>query len=146
MDIMTAAPPAVRRSRRIPLTTGPAAAARARSQVRAAIRAWDVPVDCDAAVLLASELVANAITHQESGTVLVALTCEHGQFRVDVHDTCDAEPELADAPADAETGRGLMLVHILSSEWGWYRTTAGKAVYFVLAYPETERMARPRSA
>jgi len=37
-------------------------------------------------------------------------------------------------PADAETGRGLMLVTSLSTEWGFYRTPAGKAVYFTLAF------------
>jgi hypothetical protein len=41
---------------------------------------------------------------------------------------------LEDAPADAETGRGLMLVATLSAEWGYYRTPAGKAVYFTLAF------------
>jgi anti-sigma regulatory factor (Ser/Thr protein kinase) len=146
MDIMTAARPAVRHSRRIPLTAGPAAAAAARSQVQAAIRAWDVPVDPAVAVLLASELVTNAITHTHSGTILVALTCGQGELRVDVHDTSVAEPALVDAPADAESGRGLLLVHDLSAEWGWYRTTAGKAVYFTLSYPVRGPVARPRSA
>ena len=41
---------------------------------------------------------------------------------------------VVDAPADAETGRGLMLVATLSSDWGCYRTPAGKAVYFTLAF------------
>jgi hypothetical protein len=39
---------------------------------------------------------------------------------------------VADVPADAETGRGLLLVETLSDEWGFYRTPAGKAVYFTL--------------
>ncbi|MBV9450002.1 MAG: ATP-binding protein [Streptosporangiaceae bacterium] len=41
---------------------------------------------------------------------------------------------MVDAAVDAETGRGLMLVATLSDEWGVYRTPAGKAVYFVLAF------------
>jgi hypothetical protein len=42
---------------------------------------------------------------------------------------------LVDAPADAEAGRGLMLVATLSATWGVYRTpAAGKAVYFTLAF------------
>jgi hypothetical protein len=41
---------------------------------------------------------------------------------------------LVDAPADAEAGRGLMLVATLSATWGIYRTPAGKAVYFTLAF------------
>jgi hypothetical protein len=36
--------------------------------------------------------------------------------------------------ADAEAGRGLMLVSSLSSRWGFYPTPAGKAVYFTLVY------------
>src|SRR2546428_5352918 len=71
---------------RVRLTTGPAAPAEARSQVRAAICVWDVPVDPDVAVLLTSELVTNAITHETGGTVTLAITCSCGQLRVDIHD------------------------------------------------------------
>ncbi len=119
---------------RVRLTTGPAAAAEARSQVRAAICAWDVPVDPDIAVLLTSELVTNAIRYEPGGTVTLAISCSCGQLRVDVHDTSCSLPVLVDASADAETGRGLMLVASLSAQWGVYRTPAGKAVYFTLAF------------
>ena len=118
---------------RFRLTASPAAASEARGQVRAAIRAWEIPVDPDIAVLLTSELVTNAITHQPGRTITVAIICSPGQLRVDVHDTSCAPPVLAPAPVDAETGRGLMLVDTLSDEWGTYRTPAGKAVYFTLA-------------
>lgn len=117
---------------RVPLTTGLAAAGEARKQVRAAIWAWDVSVDPDVAVLLTSELVTNAIRHEEGETIMLAITCSSGQLRVDVHDTSRTLPVVADAAADAETGRGLMLVATLSDEWGFYRTPAGKAVYFAL--------------
>jgi hypothetical protein len=40
------------------------------------------------------------------------------------------------APGDAETGRGLMLVATLAAEWGFYRTPAGKAVYFTLLFQD----------
>jgi hypothetical protein len=43
-------------------------------------------------------------------------------------------PMLVDASADDEAGRGLMLVSTLSDEWGFYRTPAGKAVYFTLVF------------
>jgi anti-sigma regulatory factor (Ser/Thr protein kinase) len=118
---------------RIRLTAGPAAAAEARSHVRAAIRAWDVPVDRDVAVLLTSELVTNAIRHEAGGTITLAVSYSPGQLRVDVHDTSRSLPVAAEAPGDAETGRGLMLVAALSAEWGFSRTPAGKAVYFTLA-------------
>ena len=127
--------PAVLHRRRVPLTTGPAAAAEARGQVRLAICTWDVPVDPGVAILLTSELVTNAIRHEAGETVMLAITCSRGQLRVDVHDTSCSLPVPVDAPADAETGRGLMLVDSLSAEWGFYRTPAGKAVYFTLAFP-----------
>src|SRR5208282_2482701 len=74
------------------------------------------------------------IRHEVSGTVTLAITCSCDQLRVDVFDTCCFMPVVVDAPADAETGRGLMLVATLSADWGFYRTPAGKAVYFTLAF------------
>ena len=122
------------RLRRTSLTAGPAAAAEARAEVRAAIFAWDLPVDASVAVLLTSELVTNAIRHEARTTIILDIGCACGQLRVDVHDTSRSMPALVNAPADAETGRGLMLVASLSDDWGSYRTRAGKAVYFELAF------------
>jgi hypothetical protein len=121
------------RNRHIRLTAGPAAPAQARAHVKAAIRAWEIPVDPDTAVLLTSELVTNAIRQPSGRTVTLAITC-CCEFRVDVHDASRSMPVLVDAPADAEAGRGLMLVTMLSADWGTYRTPAGKAVYFTLAF------------
>jgi hypothetical protein len=118
----------------VPLTTGPAAAAEARGQVRAAVCAWEVPIDAGVAVLLTSELVTNAIRQEAGKLVTLAITCSCGELRVDVHDTSRSLPVVMDAPADAETGRGLMLVATLSSQWGFYPTAEGKAVYFTLAF------------
>jgi hypothetical protein len=134
MDTMAPIRPTVHRKRRISLTAGPAAAAVARNQVRAAIYAWDVPVDEPVAVLLTSELVTNAIRHEVGEAVMLVITCACGQLRVDVHDTSCSVPVPVDGPADAETGRGLMLVATLSTDWGYYWTPAGKAVYFMLAF------------
>jgi anti-sigma regulatory factor (Ser/Thr protein kinase) len=121
------------RLRRISLSAGLAAAGQARAEVRAAILAWDLRVDASVAVLLTSELVTNAIRHEAGETIVLDIGCACGGLRVDVHDTSCALPALVNAPADAETGRGLMLVASLSNGWGCYRTRAGKAVYFELA-------------
>ena len=126
--------PAEIRMRHVRLATGPAAPAEARSQVRTAIRNWEVPVDSYVAALLTSELVTNAIRHETGGTVTLAIDCSRDQLRVDVHDTSRSAPALVDAPVDAETGRGLTLVAILGDEWGFYPTRWGKAVYFTLAF------------
>jgi anti-sigma regulatory factor (Ser/Thr protein kinase) len=128
------------------LATGPAAAGEARRRVRDAIQSWQVPVDLDAALLLTSELVTNAVRHeagQRAQAVVLTIACSRGRLRVDVHDTSRSLPTMAEVPADAdaETGRGLLLVETLSDEWGFYRTPAGKAVYFTLAF-ETAMAAR----
>src|SRR5262252_1734242 len=111
---------------RVRLATGPAAAAEARRQVQSVIRTWDLPVDADVAVLLTSELVTNAIRHEVCETITLAISCPRGQLRVEVHDTSCSMPVLADVPIDAEAGRGLLLVATLSTDWGIYRTPAGK--------------------
>jgi anti-sigma regulatory factor (Ser/Thr protein kinase) len=127
--------PVVRHAFRIPLLADLTAAASARAVIEDVIRDWRVPVDADVAVLLTSELVTNAVTHgtRETGEfVLLAVGCDATMLRVDVHDGSGDLPVLDIAPADAETGRGLLLVTSLSAGWGSYRTAVGKAVYFTL--------------
>jgi anti-sigma regulatory factor (Ser/Thr protein kinase) len=134
MNTMAPIRPTTHLERRISLAAGPTAPGMARSRVRAAIKAWDVPVDPSIAVLLTSELVTNAVRHEKGDTITVVISSVCGQFCVDVHDTSPSEPIPVDEPVDAEAGRGLMLVASLSTSWGYYPTTAGKAVYFTLAF------------
>jgi anti-sigma regulatory factor (Ser/Thr protein kinase) len=120
--------------RRIRLTREPATAAEARSQVRAIISAWRVPVDPAIAVLLTSDLVTNAITHGDGKTITLAIRCSRGRLRIDISDTSRSLPMAVDEPAVTETGHGLVLVATLSTEWGSFQTPAGKAMYFMLAF------------
>jgi hypothetical protein len=124
--------PTVRHQCRFRLTRERAAAAEARSQVRAVICAWKIPVDPDIAVLLTSDLVTNAITQGDGETITLAIRCSCGHLRVDAYDS--SRFLAVDKPAVTETGRGLVLVAALSTEWGTFRTPAGKAVYFTLAF------------
>src|SRR5258707_11983159 len=148
MNALAPTSPAARRPFRISLPAGPAAPAEARGYVRAAIDAWGVPVDPHVAALLTSELVTNAIRHEAGETVKLFVTCSCGHLRVYVHDTSRSWPVPLDTSADAEAGRGLMLVASLSTDWGYYRTPAGKAVYFTLALEtdaeDGEEIARER--
>jgi Histidine kinase-like ATPase domain len=126
--------------RRLRLSREPAAAAEARRQVRAIIRAWKVPVDSDIAVLLTSDLVTNAITRGEGETVTLAIRCSGDHLRIDAYDASRSGPMEVVEP-DTSTGRGLALVAALSTEWGSFRTPAGKAVYFTLAFqPDLPRV------
>ena len=90
---------------RIRLTASPVAAGEARGRVRAAIRAWDIPVDEDIAVLLTSELVTNAISHEAGTTIMLSVTSSFGQLRVDVHDTSRTWPRASPAAAGLAVSR-----------------------------------------
>jgi anti-sigma regulatory factor (Ser/Thr protein kinase) len=134
-------------ARRVRIPPEPAAAARARAEVAAAIHAWGIGVDPEVALLLTSELVTNAVTHgvgaapdlsagpgETADQVTVEITAGPAGLRVDVHDG-SADPPVLTVPvveAEQESGRGLLLVTSLAAEWGYYPTPAGKAVYFTL--------------
>ena len=128
--------------RRVRLTREPAAAAEARSQVRVAIGDWKVPVDPDIAILLASDLVTSAVRHGDGETLTLAIRCSRGHLRIDVYDKSGYLPAGANEPDDARTAHGLVLIAALSTEWGSFRTPAGKAVYFTLAF----QFDQPRAA
>jgi len=93
----------------------------------------------DDAVLLVSELVANAVRHSDSalpgGQVTVAVACCSGTLHIDVIDAGSptTKPELRPAPGPLTcSGRGLWLVRELSSAWGWHDTPTGRVVWFQL--------------
>jgi anti-sigma regulatory factor (Ser/Thr protein kinase) len=131
---MTPTRPTELHRRCVRLTREPAAVAEARSHVREVIHAWKVPVDPDIAILLASDLVTNAITHGSGETVTLAIRCARDHLRIDVYDTSGSLPMTEVEPADTKAGRGLVLIATLSTEWGSFHTPAGKAVYFTLAF------------
>lgn len=55
---------------------------------------------------------------------------------IEVYDTSNDPPVLADACGDAENGRGLMLVGALTKEWSYFLLPdGGKVVYCFLEMP-----------
>ena len=133
MTMMAPTRPTELYQRRVRLARQPAAAAEARSQVRAAIRDWEAPVDLDIAVLLTSDLVTSAITHGDGETLTLAMRCSRDRLRIDVYDQSRFRPAGSGQAADTDAGRLLVLVAAWSAEWGSFRTPAGKAMYFTLA-------------
>lgn len=86
------------------------------------------------AVLLASELAANAVVHTASGdggTFTVLLREDGGTVMVEVHDDgSETSPEAAPAGAPGESGRGLCLVDALAERWGHRGGREGRVVWF----------------
>jgi hypothetical protein len=134
MDTRALTRPAAPRKLRVTLTAGQAATAAACNEVRAAIRAWDVPVNFSVAMLLTRELVTNALRHEAGRAIELVVSCALGQLQVDVYDTSPTVALQMDVPAGEATGQGLMLLASLSSSWGYDRIPTGKAGYFTLMF------------
>lgn len=95
---------------------------------------WGCPEMTDAATLIVSELVTNAIVHAATPAELRAQWSK-GVLRIEVVDHAEGsppDPRVA-APYD-ENGRGLLLVDALSSAWGVESTDQGKVVWAEVAH------------
>jgi anti-sigma regulatory factor (Ser/Thr protein kinase) len=100
----------------------------------------------ETAELLVSELVTNAVRFsgdparplrysERADASLISLSLRH--FRegllIEVYDTDSNPPIRFNPDGDAEMGRGLMLVDLLSKEWSYfYLSGGGKVVYCFL--------------
>ncbi|MBA2945290.1 ATP-binding protein [Streptomyces himalayensis] len=105
-----------------------------RRTLRLVLALHQLPQLAEAAELVASELVSNAVRHTK-GPAAIRLRWARGVLRVGVWDADPRPPEPAPTPpavtdADAEGGRGLSLVRARSADWGWYPLTGtGKYVW-----------------
>ena len=112
----------------------PRAAAVARRSAGETLRWWGLDDVAEAALLVISELVSNAVLHARASGPSLELRLRAGstRLRVEVHDT-DARPPQLRRPAGLdEGGRGLLLVEAITDEWGVYGTPTGKAVWAAL--------------
>src|SRR5215472_12659805 len=93
-------------------------------------------VDSDAATLLTSELVTNAIQHTDSGapggTVTVVVIEVPEGVLVEVVDDGSADTPVVKGSWYAAEGQGLFLVQQLAARWGFLRDPAGTTVWFHL--------------
>ena len=86
---------------------------------------------CDDALLLASELVTNAVLHGRS-EVCVEVAARGDVLRVSVLDENSRHPARVAEDPNALDGRGLALVEALSERWGVEDRPLGKAFWFEL--------------
>ncbi|GAA2027246.1 hypothetical protein GCM10009756_18230 [Pseudokineococcus marinus] len=91
---------------------------RARQLLGRALAAWQLDEDAaDTTLLLASELVTNAVRHGRP-PVHVHAEVSAGVVRVEVDDASPSPIRPQDPDLDDLGGRGLQLVEMLSSAWG----------------------------
>jgi len=110
-------------------------AALARKFVRATVTDWNLTGLLDDALLVVSELAANAVTHANS-SLRIRLSLKESALRIDVIDKGAGTPEPQPSSITAEHGRGLHLVSALTSAWGLEAMPGGgKVVWAELTRP-----------
>lgn len=125
----------------------PTTAREARRAVRKALAESGGSDMADAAELVTSELVTNAVVH--AGTqVSLRITTEASAVRVEIGDSSPHLPVPRSWGRTAGTGRGLLLVDDQADRWGAVRTGTGKVVWFEIGRPsgpspEDEAVSRP---
>jgi two-component sensor histidine kinase len=90
------------------------------------------------AVLLACELVTNALVHARDATAVTVTVAVTAAFiRVDVRDDGRTGiPHWRDAGSQAEDGRGFQIVNSLARRWGFTREQDRTCCWFeVMAAP-----------
>ncbi len=144
-----AVPPALSRHCRISLAPAPESTRTARDFTLTTLRGWSLDALIQDTSLVVSELVANAIRHgttvaeiQAGGTpVGLSWQCQGSGLVCTVTDRSARPPVLAPADSDAESGRGLQVVHALATAWGWTMLACReKAVWAAFQLPETNAL------
>jgi CheY-like chemotaxis protein/anti-sigma regulatory factor (Ser/Thr protein kinase) len=100
----------------------------ARRLVTKACREWGCEGVIDAALLVVTELVTNAVVHAGSQCDL-RVQLRDGVLRLEVDDEGGGTPDLQRSSDSEEHGRGLFLVSAMSMSWGIGPTPAGKTVW-----------------
>ncbi|KKD08688.1 SpoIIE family protein phosphatase [Streptomyces sp. WM6386] len=106
----------------------PEALAEARHMIRAAVRAWGARDRADEIELVADELITNALMHTEGAAVVTlrVLAGSDRRIRVEVEDSSSALPRRREAGGSGVSGRGLLLVDLLTDVWGGEARGGGK--------------------
>jgi anti-sigma regulatory factor (Ser/Thr protein kinase) len=90
-----------------------------RRTLRLILTAHGLPHLTEAAELLATELITNAVQHTK-GPAAIKLRASGGALRIGVWDADPTPPRPArHTDPDAETGPGHTLVHDCADTWGW---------------------------
>jgi CheY-like chemotaxis protein len=100
------------------LPASPASVALVREHVRRQTTGWSVPQLTDDAVVIASELAANALEHARTSFDLRLELRDGHVVRVEVTDHGSGNPEPQIPSVESERGRGLFIVSVLAGSWG----------------------------
>jgi len=134
-------PPTIARADR-DLVPGPAAPSEVRTLITDVCAAWDIPQVLDAALIVASELVTNAVVHG-SGAVHVTVLLRRARLHLVVRDQNPDPPRRLQSTLRSSAGisldsggRGLPLLDAVCRAWGHLSSDTGKAVWGIVEVRE----------
>jgi anti-sigma regulatory factor (Ser/Thr protein kinase) len=103
----------------------------ARRFVTSTLTGWNAEHLIDTATLLTSELVTNAVVHADS-PIELRVDRQVNVIRFEVQDRSERLPSWRPTGPEDTSGRGLLLLELLSKAWGVDPLVPGKAVWFTL--------------
>jgi anti-sigma regulatory factor (Ser/Thr protein kinase) len=117
----------------------------ARAFVARTLSSHRLNADAEAATLMTSEVVTNAILHSRSGidggtVTIVVIRVPHGVL-IEVIDDGSVDTPIVKGDLYAAEGHGLYLVQHLAAQWGYLRDPASTTVWFHLAATGAQRQA-----
>jgi anti-sigma regulatory factor (Ser/Thr protein kinase) len=125
----------------------PEQVATARAFVSRTLSSHQVGADYDAATLLTSEIVTNAIQHTKSGvdgrTVTIVVIRVPRGVLVEIIDDGSAGTPVVKGDLYAADGHGLFLVQHLAAQWGYLKDPAGTTVWFHLPTAQSQPATEP---
>lgn len=148
---MTRFPPPLRQNEAfssVRLNAQPTAPFLARRFTRRVLGQWQLGTETiETSELLVSELVTNAAKFAgplppgladpvlaNVGVIIAALRYMPGRLVIEVSDSDSTPPARKQPGPDSESGRGLVLIEVLSKEWSYFfPPSGGKTVYCVLS-------------
>jgi anti-sigma regulatory factor (Ser/Thr protein kinase) len=118
----------------------PTAVSCARRHAKAVVLEYGLPTLADTIELIVSEIVTNAVRATSffrddslaTPVVRLWMASDLHCVLIRVWDASSQMPARQDARPEDESGRGLMLVDCLASEWGVYRKQNGKVVWVIV--------------
>ncbi|MDX3434328.1 ATP-binding protein [Streptomyces sp. ME01-18a] len=104
-----------------------------RHRVEALLQTWECATETvDAAMLIVTELVTNAVQHTDASEIICTVGLRSDVVTVSVTDTGDvihSAPVPAQPDGLEESGRGLVLVSALATDWGTCLTASSREVW-----------------
>jgi anti-sigma regulatory factor (Ser/Thr protein kinase) len=120
------------------LVSGSGAPAEARALLADVCEAWGVPQVLDAALVVVSELVTNAVVHA-TGAVHMTVLLRRSNLHLVVRDASPEPPRRMTATLRTTNGvsldsggRGLPLLDAMCKSWGHLSSDTGKAVWGII--------------